>query len=99
MNDTRADKILGGVLIFAGVMMLSIIAYTSYDIFLGGGIRPDGVSAWVGFALMALFLVGYGIDYLTYAYQIFFRDKHIFTVDYEEINRRVDEERRARLSN
>lgn len=91
MNDNTADKILGVVLIFAGIMLLSIIAFTSHSIFLSDGIRPDGASAWVGFALMSLFFVGYGIDYLVYAYQIFFRNKHIIAIDQEQINRTVAE--------
>lgn len=87
MNDNIADKILGIALIFVGIMLLSIVAFTSHSLFLSDGIQPDGFSAWVGFSIMSVFFVGYGIDYLVYAYQIFFRNKHFISIDKEDVRK------------
>lgn len=98
MDDKTADKILGVILALAGATLICIVAFTAHQIFLTDGIKPDGVSAWIGFVLLAFFLVGYGIDYLTYSYQIFFRGKHILAVDEEEIRKRVEDQRREKFA-
>jgi len=89
MNGNTADKILGVALIFVGTMLLYIVAFTSYSLFLSDGVQPDGFSAWVGFAIMSIFFIGYGIDYLVYAYQIFFRNRHFIAIDKEEIRNNI----------